>query len=106
MSQNEIISLVILGVICLIGIISIITAIVRGDMKKFIEEKMAEVEKLELSGKVKLEYVLNAVKEKYKIMTIILNVEKVIEHIIEISKRINYKQIITPLAPVYNKRGD
>jgi|BioPla2DNA2_1021312.scaffolds.fasta_scaffold26877_3 predicted sugar kinase len=91
MSQNEIISLVILGVICLIGIISIITAIVRGDMKKFIEEKMAEVEKLELSGKVKLEYVLNAVKEKYKIMTIILNVEKVIEHIIEISKRINYK---------------
>ena len=92
MSQNEIISLVILSVICLIGIISIITAIVRGDMKKFIEEKMAEVEKLELSGKVKLEYVLNAVKEKYKIMTIILNVKKFIEHIIEISKRINYKK--------------
>ena len=92
MSQNEIISLVILGVICLIGIISIITAIVRGDMKKFVEEKMVEAEKLELSGKVKLEYVLNAVKEKYKIMTIILNVEKVIEHIIELSKQINYKK--------------
>lgn len=91
MSQKEIISLVILGVICLIGIISIITAIVRGDMKKFIEEKMAEAEKLSMDGKQKLEYVINAVKEKYKILELVLNVKKFIEHIIEISKRINYK---------------
>lgn len=91
MSQKEIISLVILGVICLIGIISIIIAIVRGDMKKFIEEKMAEAEKLSMDGKQKLEYVINAVKEKYKILELVLNVKKFIEHIIEISKRINYK---------------
>ena len=80
MSQKEIISLVILGVICLIGIISIITAIVRGDMKKFIEEKMAEAEKLSMDGKQKLEYVINAVKEKYKILELVLNVKKFIEH--------------------------
>lgn len=91
MSQKEIISLVILSVICLIGIISIIIAIVRGDMKKFIEEKMAEAEKLSMDGKQKLEYVINAVKEKYKILELVLNVKKFIEHIIEISKRINYK---------------
>lgn len=91
MSQKEIISLVILGVICLIGIISIITAIVRGNMKKFIEEKMAEAEKLSMDGKQKLEYVINAVKEKYKIPELVLNIKKFIEHIIEISKRINYK---------------
>lgn len=92
MSQKEIISLVILGVICLIGIISIITAIVRGDMKKFIEEKMAEAEKLSMDGKQKLEYVINAVKEKYKILELVLNVKKFIEHIIELSKQINYKK--------------
>lgn len=92
MSQKEIILLVILGVICLIGIISIITAIVRGDMKKFIEEKMAEAEKLSMDGNQKLEYVINAVKEKYKILELVLNVKKFIEHIIEISKHINYKK--------------
>ena len=92
MSQKEIISLVILGVICLIGIISIITAIIRGDMKKFIEEKMAEAEKLSMDGKQKLEYVIKAVKEKYKILELVLNVKKFIEHIIEISKHINYKK--------------
>lgn len=92
MSPYEIIQLVVLIVVTLALIATVVVAIVRGDMKKFIEEKMAEVEKLELSGKVKLEYVLNAVKEKYKIMTIILNVKKFIEHIIEISKRINYKK--------------
>lgn len=92
MSPYEIIQLVVLIVVTLALIATIVVAIVRGDMKKFIEEKMAEAEKLRLSGKEKLEYVINAVKEKYKIMTIILNVKKVIEHIIELSKQINYKK--------------
>lgn len=92
MSPNEIIQLIVLIVVTLALIATVVVAIVRDDMKKFVEEKMVEAEKLELSGKVKLEYVLNAVKEKYKIMTIILNVEKVIEHIIELSKQINYKK--------------
>ena len=92
MSPYEIIQLIILIVVTLALIATIVVAIVRGDMKKFIEEKMAEAEKLGLSGKEKLEYVVNAVKEKYKIMTIILNVKKVIEHIIELSKQINYKK--------------
>lgn len=91
MSQTEIISLVVLGVICLMGIISIVVAVIRGDMKKFIEEKMAEAENLSLGGEQKLEYVINAVKEKYKIPELVLNVKKFIEHIVEISKRINYK---------------
>lgn len=92
MSPHEIIQLIVLIVVTLALIATIIVAIVRGDMKKFIEEKMAEAETLGLSGKEKLEYVINAVKEKYKIMTIILNVKKVIEHIIELSKQINYKK--------------
>lgn len=92
MSPYEIIQLVVLIVVTLALIATVVVAIVRGDMKKFVEEKMVEAEKLELSGKVKLEYVLNAVKEKYKTMTIILNVKKVIEHIIELSKQINYKK--------------
>lgn len=92
MSQTEIISLIVLGVICLAGIISIIVAIIRGDMKKFIKEKMAEAEKLSMNGQQKLEYVINAVKEKYKIPELVLNIKKFIENIIEISKQINYKK--------------
>ena len=92
MSLYEIIELIVLIVVTLALIAVVVVAIVRGDMKKFIEEKMAEAEKLELDGKHKLEYVIEAVKEKYKIMTIILNVKKVIEHIINISKQINYKK--------------
>lgn len=92
MSPYEIIQLVVLIVVTLALIATVVVAIVRGDMKKFIEEKMVEAENLGLSGKEKLEYVINAVKEKYKIMTIILNIKKVIEHIIELSKQINYKK--------------
>lgn len=92
MSLYEIIQLVLLIIITLALITTIVVSVVRGDMKKFIEEKMAEAEKLGLSGKEKLEYVINAVKEKYKIMTIVLNIKKVIEHIIELSKQINYKK--------------
>ena len=92
MSQTEIISLIVLGVVCLAGVISIIVAIIRGDMKKFIKEKMAEAEKLSMNGQQKLEYVINAVKEKYKIPELVLNIKKFIENIIEISKQINYKK--------------
>ena len=60
-------------------------------MKKFIEEKMVEAEKLELSGEKKLAYVLQAVKEKYKVVEVLLNCKKFIEHIITLSKQINAK---------------
>lgn len=92
MSQTEIISLIALGIVCLVGIISIIVAVIRGDMKKFIKEKMAEAEKLSMGGQQKLGYVIDAVKEKYKIPELVLNVKKFIESIIEISKQINYKK--------------
>ena len=92
MSPNEIIQLIVLIVTTLALIATIVVAIVKGDMKKFIEEKMVEAENLDLSGKEKLEHVINSVKEKYKVMTIILNVKNVVEHIIELSKQINYKK--------------
>ena len=91
MQIEAIVSLVILGVVALGGVATIIVAIVRGDMKKFIVGKMEEAEKLKLDGKKKLEYVLQAVKEKYKILEVILNVKKFIEEIISITKQINAK---------------
>ena len=90
MNIETIIVLVILGIAVLSGIISIVVAIIRGDMKKFIEEKMIEAEKMQGSVE-KLTYVLNAVKQKYKIVELVLNVKKFIEHIIDLSKQINSK---------------
>lgn len=91
MSVETIVTLATLGVVALGGIISIIVAIVRGDMKKFIVEKMEEAEKSEMSGAQKLQFVIQAVKEKYKIAEVVLNTKKFIEYIISISKGINCK---------------
>lgn len=91
MELQTLIPVILLGIVVLGGIFSIIVAIIRGDMKKFIEEKMVEAEKLELTGEKKLAYVLQAVKEKYKVVELFLNCKKFIEHIIDLSKQINAK---------------
>ena len=92
MSVTEIIELVGLGItiLCLIG--SIIVAIVKGKMKDFIIAKMEEIENSGKSPVEKLQYVIDAVKEEYKILTILINVKNFIEKIIGISKQINYKK--------------
>ena len=91
MQVETIILLVVLGCSIIVGIGTIIIALIRGDMKKFIEAKMVEAESMELGGKEKLEFVLKAVKEKYKVLEIVLNVKAFIEHIIALSKKINAK---------------
>lgn len=91
MELQTLIPVILLGIVVLGGLFSIIVAVVRGDMKKFIEEKMVEAEKLELTGEKKLAYVLQAVKEKYKVVELFLNCKKFIEHIIDLSKQINAK---------------
>ena len=91
MSVMEIVELIVLCALAVGGIIAIIIAIVRGEMKKFIEEKMVEAEQLELSGEKKLAYVLQSVKEKYKILELLVNCRKFIEHLIKLTKQINVK---------------
>lgn len=91
MSVQTIILIVALGVSVLAGIVGVVLAIVRGEMKTFVKAKMVEAEGLEMSGEQKLNYVLQAVKEKYKIMELLLNTKKFIEEVIKITKQINYK---------------
>ena len=91
MQIETIISLAVLGVVVLSSVITLVVALVRGDMKKFIVEKMEEAETLELSGDKKLNYVVQAVKEKYKVVELVLNVKKFIEYVIQITKKINAK---------------
>ena len=91
MNIETIILTVILGVVAVAGLLGIIIAIVRGDMKKFVEEKMVEAENLKLTGEKKLAYGLQAVKEKYKVVEVLLNCKKFIEHIIDLTKKINIK---------------
>lgn len=93
MSKEMIATLIVLGFAILSGIVAIVVAILRGDMKKFIVEKMEEANekykdlpKPEKSVK-KLEYVVDAVKDKYKIFELILNVKKFIEYIVQINKK-------------------
>lgn len=88
---SAICTIVILGIIALSSIIGLIVAFCRGEMKKFIEEKMTEAEKSGKSGSEKLQYVIDAFGDKYKIGSIILNCEKFVEEIIKLSKNINFK---------------
>lgn len=91
MSLDLLITLISLGVAILAAVCGIIVALVRGDMKKFIEEKMIEAEKSGKTGSEKLKFVTDAVNQKYKVMQLVLNVQKFIEHIVALSKQINAK---------------
>lgn len=91
MTVETIVLLALLGVSVISGVVSLIVALAKGEVKKFIEEKMVEAEKSGKTGKEKLAYVLEAVDEKYKVMKLFMNAKKFIEHIITISKQINAK---------------
>ena len=92
MSIREIVELVVIGVLVLVGIGAIVIAIVRGKLKDFIKEQMAiaeekfkDLKKPEKSIR-KLTFVLEAVKEKYKLAELVLNTRKFIEKIVDIYK--------------------
>lgn len=91
MSTELIITLIALGCIIVGGILTIVVALIRGELKKFVVEKMEEAEASGKSGAEKLAYVLEEVKKKYKLADLFLNIKKFIEIIISISKNINAK---------------
>lgn len=93
MSFQEIIELVLLIVVTVGLVGTIIIDLCKGKMKDFILAKMEEAEKKfkddPEKGKKKLEFVIEAVKEKYKIVSIILNIKAFIEKVIKVTKKIN-----------------
>ena len=93
MDVKALVTIIILGVLLLISLVSLLVAFFNGNMKKFIVEKMAEADSHEdWTAEQKREYVINAFKEKYKIMEFLCNVKKFIELVIKYSKEINYKK--------------
>lgn len=95
MSFQEIIELVMLIVVTIGLIGTIIIDICKGKMKDFIIAKMEEAEE-KFKGdpekaKKKLEYVIEAVKEHYKLISIVLNIKEFIEKVISVTKKINAK---------------
>lgn len=80
-----IISLIALAIAILGALATIVVAFARGKIKEFVKEKIAEAEekykdypKPEKS-ELKLRYVLDAVKEKYAMADMVLNIKKFIE---------------------------
>ena len=93
MDIKALIAIIVLGVIVLGSLATLLISLFRGEMKKFITEKMAEAEThTEWTGEQKRYFVIESFKEKYKIMEFILNCKKFIELIIKYSKEINYKK--------------
>lgn len=92
MSMDQIkllIALIILGVVIIGAIALIVISIIRGDMKTYIQECMAEAEELYKDlpkpekSKKKLQYVIDKVKEKYKLASLFLNIKKFVEMMVE-----------------------
>lgn len=93
MQLETIITLAVLGATALGGIIAIIVALVRGEVKQFI------VEQMEIAGEKfkdlpkpqksiqKLQFVIERVKEKYKIAELIINIKKFVEYIVKINNK-------------------
>lgn len=92
MEIREIIEIIALCISTIGLITTLFTAITKGKLKEFVIQKMEEVETKELTSVEKFDYVVNAVKEEYKILAILINIETFIEKVIDISKKINYKK--------------
>lgn len=91
MDYKLLITTIVLGVILLCTLVFLIIELFNGNMKKFVMEKITEAEKLfpkeiEDHQEKRRNYVIEAFKEKYKIMAFCLNIQKFIELICELFK--------------------
>lgn len=91
MDYKLLITTIVLGVILLATVVFLCIELFNGNMKKFVMEKIVEAEKLypkdeENYQEKRMTYVMEAFKEKYKIMSFCLNVQKFIELICKLFK--------------------
>ena len=92
MDYKLLITTIVLGVILLATVVFLCIELFNGNMKKFVMEKIAEAEKMfpkdveEDYQEKRRNYVVEAFKEKYKIMSFCLNVQKFIELICKLFK--------------------
>lgn len=86
MDIKLLISTIVLGVLLLGTLVFLLIELFNGNMKNFVLEKINEAEKMFPNTEAdyqqkRREYVIACFKEKYKIMSFALNVEKFIEMI-------------------------
>lgn len=91
MDYKSLIITIVLGVILLATVVFLCIELFNGNMKKFVIEKIAEAEKMfpkdvEDYQEKRRNYVIETFKEKYKIMSFCLNVQKFIELICKLFK--------------------
>ena len=91
MDYKLLITTIVLGVILLATVVFLCIELFNGNMKKFVMEKIAEAEKMFPKDVVDYQekrrnYVIETFKEKYKIMSFCLNVQKFIELICKLFK--------------------
>lgn len=91
MDYKLLITTIVLGVILLATVVFLCIELFNGNMKNFVMEKIAEAEKMfpkdvEDYQEKRRNYVIETFKEKYKIMSFCLNVQKFIELICKLFK--------------------
>lgn len=91
MDYKLLITTIVLGIILLCTLVFLIIELFNGNMKKFVMEKITEAEKLfpkeiEDYQEKRRNYVIEAFKEKYKIMAFCLNIQKFIELVCKLFK--------------------
>lgn len=97
MSIELLIETILLGIVVASGLFAIIYALVRGEIKKFVIEKMKEADYIYRDlpkpdkSIAKLKYVLDSVNEKYGFVKLFLNVKKFIEKVIEVANSLQNK---------------
>lgn len=88
---SMIIGLISLAVGLIGTIIGWVISIRKGQLKTFVEEMMMEAEAKQMTGEQKLNYVLEKVKEKYKVLAFIESARQFVEELIKFSKKVNHK---------------
>lgn len=97
MSIELLIETIVLGIVIIGGLVAIIVALVRGDIKKYIIEQMQEADYLYRDlpkpdkSISKLKYVLDSVNKKYGFVKLFINVKKFVENVVEIANSLQHK---------------
>ena len=91
MDYKLLITTIVLGLILLATLVFLCIELFNGNMKNFVMEKIAKAEKLfpkdmEDYQEKRRNYVIESFKEKYKIMSFCLNVQKFIDLICKLFK--------------------
>lgn len=91
------IAIIVIGILIIGGVIAIVVAFKKGEVQEYIKQCMKEAEVIYADkpkpekSKLKLQYVIEHVEEKYKITSLFVNIKRFVETMIDFINSMGHK---------------